>query len=454
MKTRKQLIIALVAIALLVILYFLIDENTSYQIVRLKGANVYSNLSKSYMTWMVGNNSDSISALPLCQNDMIYMLFNEDEKEFCYRYQRKDGNILEFKREDFMLLLNDKLISIHITDNVNLNNWLENISFMAVKDLRSVFISGEIPEANIRYLTRLAELKPDVGVYIDSPSGKTDRVLELFNPSWLIDFNKSYSTEAIRIINRSRKLDLLRIDADINSMEEFANLNRLRILFIENFNQPSAGQEFKFPERLRTLIISESGIRNLDFLKNCNNLRELGLIDCESLTDISALNSLAGLTSLHLIACDSLQSVSAAGRIKGLKWISFPNRIDQQEFDLFLSGNRSIEVIDLIGCDSIKDFTRVSGLKRLSCLSIHAMNVPADTLIQLTGLRYLSLPGEIMEDSLKVSLLKEKLPEAIIVPSAGICLGTGWILLFIPVLLISGLFVMQLRKTGHGKKNL
>lgn len=451
MKKRNQLTIALVAISLLVILYFLIDENTAYQIVKLKGANVYSNLSKSYMTWMVGNNSDSISAMPLCENDIIYLVFDDDEKEYCYRHQRKDGRILEFKIKNSMLFLNDKLISIHITDDEELNNWQEIISPETIKDLRSVFISDELSEANMKLLTRLSELKPGIGIYIDSPSGETDKVLELFNPSWVMDFDKAYSAEAIQAINQSPKLDLLRIDAELNDPDEFTGLKRLRTLFIEHYDQSATGQEFKLPARLRTLIISESGVKNLEFLKNCRQLRELGLIDCESLNDISALRSLPGLTSLHLIACDSLRDIHTAGKIKGLKWISFPNRIGQQEFDSFLSENQSIEIIDLIGCDSISNFARMKQLKKLSCLSIHATDVNVDTILQLTNLKFLSLPGKMVEDSATASLLQEKLPETIIVPSAGVCLGTGWILLFIPFLMISGLCMVYLRKMRHGK---
>jgi hypothetical protein len=392
--------------------------------------------------------------MPLYEDDIIYLVFDDDEKEFCYRYQKKDGKILEFKKKNFMLLLNGKLISIHITDDKELNSWLEKINFETVKDLRSVFISDEISEANIKSLKRLSELKPDIGVYIDSQSGETDKVLRQFNPLWLIDFNKAYSAEAIQIINQARKLDLLRIDAGLNDLNEFNNLNRIKILFIENFDQPSAARNFKFPERIRTLIVSESGIRNLDFLKDCHHLRELGLIDCKSLTDISAINSMHGLHSLHLITCDSLQNINVAGQIKRLKWISFPGRIDQKEFDLFMSENPSIEVIDLIDCDSIKNFTCLKELRRLSCLNIHGMDVDVDTIIQLTNLKYLSLPEKILDDSASASLLKEKLPETIIVPNTGICLGTGWILFFIPFLMISGLFVMHFRKLGHEKSSL
>ena len=451
MNKKNQLIVALIIIALLALLYFLIDENHTYQIVKLKGANVYSNLSKSYMACMVGNNSEGISAMPLCENDILYLVFEEDEKEFCYRYQKKDGNNLEFKKKNFKLLLNNKLISIQITDDEELNNWLENLTLDSVKDLRSVFISDEISGVNMKHLARLSELKPEIGVYIDSQAEETDSVLKLFNPLWLIDFNKAYSPEAIQVINRSGKLDLLRIDANLNNLNEFTNLNKLKILFIQNLDQPETIRELKLPKGLRTLIISESGISSLDFLNGCNHLRELGLIDCESLTDISALNSLPMLNFLHLIACDSLHAIHAADQIKRLKWMSFPDGIDQQEFDLFLAGNQFIEVIDLISCDSIKSFTRLKELKQLSCLSIHAMEVHIDSVIELTNLKYLSLPGEIMDDSASVSLLKEKLPETMIVPSAGICLGTGWILVFIPLLIISGLCVIHFRKTGYGK---
>ena len=455
MKRTTQLIIALALIAIIIFLYILLVEKYSYQIVKLKGANAYSNLSKSYLTWMVSNNSDSISAMPLCENDILYAVFDEDENEneFCYRYRKSDGLMLEFRIQHFMLLLNDKPISIRITDDDELNSWLEDLNYVKIKDLRSIFIADEISGVNLENLIRLAELKPEIGIYIDSQSEETDEVLNLFEPLWLIDFNKKQSPEAIQIINQSEKLDLLRIDAELNDLKEFADINKLKILFIENLNQPQPDEELKLLEGLRTLCISESGIRNLEFLSTCHNLRELSLIDCESLSDISALNNLPGLKTINLIACDSLKNLNVIDKVQGLRWISFPNEIEQQEFDSFLSSHQFLEIIDLIGCENIENFIRMKELKKLSCLSIHGMEVHIDTIIQLTNLKYLSLPEEIMDDPANVSLLEENLPETIIVPSAGICLGTGWILLFIPFLLISGLFVIHFRRMGHEKNS-
>jgi hypothetical protein len=451
MKRKNEIIITLVLVASLVVIYLLLSKNQSNRIVKLKGANVYSNVSKSNMTWMVGNNSDSISAMPLVENDVVYMVFDEDKKEFCYRYRKSDGLMLEFRIHHFMLLLDNKLISIKVINDEELNSWLENVSNEAVKDLRSVFISDEISGVNMKYMKRLSELKPEIGIYIDNQSEETDTLLKLFRPLWLIDFNKKYSPEAIQLINQSKKLDLLRVDADMNDLNEFADLTSLKSLFIQNLNQPQPGQELKLLKWLKTLSISESGIKNLDFLKTCHHLRELSLIDCESLSDISALSDLPRLRTLNLLACDSLKDINVTSQIPGLKWISFPNGIDQKEFDAFLNSHKSIEIIDLIGCDSIVNFAGMKELKKLSCLSIQGMDPDIESILQLTNLKYLSLPEKITDDSASISLLKEKLPETIIVPSAGICLGSGWILMFIPFLLISGLCVIHFRKTGYGK---
>lgn len=440
-------------VASIIVIYLLLFEKYTYQIVKLKGADIYSNLSKSYLTWIVSNNKDSISAMPICKNDIIYMIFDEDDEEFCYRYRKSDGLMLEFSKQQFMLLLNGSLISIRITNDDTINSWLENIEYETIKDLRSVFITDEISGINLELITKLSELMPEVGIYIDSQDEETDEVIKLFEPLWLINFNEKLSPEAIEMVNHSEKLDILRIDAELNDLDEFSEMNNLEILFIENFDQPEPGDEPALFEGLRTLNISESGISNLDFLGSCRNIRELSLIDCESLKDISALNQLPGLRTLNLIACDSLKEVNVIGKMQKLKWISFPNNIEQQEFDLFLSSHPFVEIIDLIGCENIEHFSRIKELKQLSCLSIYGMEVPVDSVLQLNNLKFLSLPEEILDDEKNVSLLKENLPETIIVPSGGICLGTGWILLFIPFAMIIGLFVAQFRKTGYGKNS-
>jgi hypothetical protein len=54
----------------------------------------------------------------------------------------------------------------------------------------------------------------------------------------------------------------------------------------------------------------------------------------------------------------------------------------------------------------------------------------------LKSLKYLSLPDKMLKDTLLKADLKRSLPGTIIVANHGFCLGTGWLLLIIPLLLV------------------
>ena len=89
----------------------------------------------------------------------------------------------------------------------------------------------------------------------------------------------------------------------------------------------------------------------------------------------------------------------------------------------------------------------LTSLKNLIGLNIHGDSFDIESLYALNQLRYLGMPKEILYDSANFAQLKANLPETIIAPNNfGICLGTGWILIFIPVMAIVFLFLSLVRR--------
>jgi hypothetical protein len=54
----------------------------------------------------------------------------------------------------------------------------------------------------------------------------------------------------------------------------------------------------------------------------------------------------------------------------------------------------------------------------------------------LRNLKYLSLPYDFLDDSVNRAELQKSLPGTRIVPNEGFCMGSGWLLLLIPLVLI------------------
>ena len=76
-------------------------------------------------------------------------------------------------------------------------------------------------------------------------------------------------------------------------------------------------------------------------------------------------------------------------------------------------------------------------------------NFSVDQVAGLKGMDYLAVPVELPDDSLKFRELMGKMPDTVIVPSAGLCLGTGWILLIIPLMAIFGVAMQLSRKRSR-----
>jgi hypothetical protein len=62
-------------------------------------------------------------------------------------------------------------------------------------------------------------------------------------------------------------------------------------------------------------------------------------------------------------------------------------------------------------------------------------------LMDLSNLKYLSLPSKAFKDQEYIQMMKKNFPNTTLVPNSGICLGSGWILLLVPfTIMLSILF--------------
>lgn len=443
----KKIILILIAIALVCIIGFFIgisNQKEQYRIVKLAGGDGYANLTKSDFSWIAGENKDSISALPLNRGDLLYVFF-EEEKLPLYRYQESDGDYLKFQCKDFILYLNDKIIALEITEDTNFVAWLENLNAEIINDLRYISISSEFSDVNLPYLKKIADIKPDIGIFFDENTTILTEILNLFNPTWLAAPDCELDKNIQNRIAKLKNLELLYIDPESCNLSNISKLKNLENLILTNMHQ-SDSTRFIENNNLRAVSIIESEITNISFLSKLTNLSELNLINCEELSAINSIDKLINLESLSLINCEDLTDISILSKMQTLKWLSFNPGITQEELDSLAVYHKNIEVVELINCENIRNINSFDNLKKLTCLSVYNTDIDINSLYDLKGLRYLSIPDSIYSDSLKISQIQAKIPNCIIVPSSGLCLGSGWFLLIIPALIICKIFSLLYKK--------
>jgi hypothetical protein len=136
--------------------------------------------------------------------------------------------------------------------------------------------------------------------------------------------------------------------------------------------------------------------------------------------------------------------LSALDNLSNVKWISFPPGISQGDFSDFLSKNPGLEVIDLLGCEAISDLSPLSRLTSIRALNLDLTVEDLSPLYQLKDLELLTLHEDSFEEW-QYEELREALPNTQIV-IGGYCLGSGWLLLAIPVIVVSTACARLFRK--------
>ena len=118
--------------------------------------------------------------------------------------------------------------------------------------------------------------------------------------------------------------------------------------------------------------------------------------------------------------------------------MSAPRDISQEAFDQWCSNPGNIKVLEITHNSNITDLTPVSNLSGLEVLMLDVPEASLDPLRDMSQLRLLVIEHDRYEESAEqIAALKNALPQTRIVPGGGFCLGSGWIMLLIPFLVLT-----------------
>lgn len=449
MKKLPIILIVAVLAAVAVILYVRNNNSDKYQIVTVKGADLFSKFADYPEIVLLGNNPAWVSALPLIDNDLLVLMFKDNakntafgEEEF-YKFSKKDGSNLTFRKQGFKMYLNDQLISINISKDSTVLDWLNSATPEETAHLRHLVISESLSSDCLEGLKKLAGKRPDLSLIFNvDGSVKADEILKVFSPQWLFG-GFELTDKGMERLYSLTGLELLFMDQSNLDLERFPRLVNLKSLMINDFKPSKDGKKLNLPDNLQKLTIMQSSIKNLEFLGTARGLKELTLVSCDSLRDISALSGFTAITSVGFAQCKSLTDLNPLNTLSRLERFTFPPKVSNQEFLKFIETHNQLKTIELLGCSYITDPEPLLTLPNLSCLSVISDTITADRFFSFKKLDYLTFGGYHSDDTVQIAAnneeLKKNLPNTIVVPSAGLCLGTGWVLLLIPLLIVFGL---------------
>jgi hypothetical protein len=418
-----------------------------YSILEFTGKGEVYNYSKSLLPIQYKADSVDATALLAGRGDIIVYGDNNcliyrgsAERKFTFRTLKNEG------------FINEKINSITIPGNDDMIPWFQHMKSTDISGLDFIYFDASPSESYIPYLTDLAKSKPDPGLGYDGDLADMGRILEIFKPAFILGV--SLSQQDINHLSGLDNLEFLSASLkDSVYPEPLPAMPKLKQLILADTpKNVIISDDFLINNKqIEKLIINESGKINLSIIKTLENLRELIINGPGKIENTGLIKSNKQLELLSVTG-SMLNNGNDLKELTGIRWITFYEDISQEGFNSFTEAHPNLEVVELINNDSIGDLRQLLNLKSLYGLVVTDTLTDFATVKSLKSLKYLSIPSDILKDAQKKAELQNELPATIIVANYGVCLGSGWLLLIFPFIILLRLFSRQ--KAGEVKNKL
>jgi hypothetical protein len=409
-----------------------------YSILEFTGADAIQNYSKSLM--LVSYESDSLNpvAVPGSKGD----LFAFDEYGFIYNDKSSQNKFL-FRTTDDILYVNDNIISLDIPTNDSAIAWFEKMKEMDFSALQFINFKSKIKESYLPYLNELAKTRPNAGISFGGDFGEMTELLKIFNPG--IITGPALSRSDYDQLSKLTNLEILMVTLDDSIFSDpLPAMPELEQLFLTNIDEDITltNDLLVNNKQIERVIIWKSGSFDLAILNPLVNLKELVVTGIDSIENPGLINNQKNLEVLSITG-DNLVYDPDLIKLPYLRWMAFPYNVTQEEFNSFIVSHPNLEMIEIIGNDTIRSLQPLSRLRNLYGLTVTDTVTDISAIKTLTNLKFLSLPDDLLDDTLMKAELQNSLPDTRIVANEGFCLGSGWLLLIIPLVLILRYFGRQ-----------
>ena len=410
--------------------------------IRIEGVSWACNVSTSYAIFGSSSESEELLevTLPASAGDLLYMIM--DDLQFYYRYSQENGTLLSVSFDTLnavSVYLNGNLEYMELSEPSSLEAFSQ-LSNPEVEQLSTIYIKGPVSDEHLMVLKKHETRLSGKGLVVEGGAGSDsfNEILSICRPTFLVidDLGVLPDPEDGSCVS---KLELLWVDSNIPALTKLANCcSNLESLIVASW-EPKPGELLPLAglKKLQSITIAESELTTLESIEFPESLRKLHLISCDTLSDISGLGDLQNLKHLSLTQCSRVQDVDVLLEMEPLYWLSLPPNISHHKFGELTGRFTQLKVVELIGCSDIRDLSPLQALPDLNILVLQLEKEQLSKLDSLEQLKLLILTNEVFEDNPEwIKELRASLPSTTIVPGSGLCLGSGWLLLLLPFILI------------------
>jgi len=415
---------------LFLILIFLSACNVKKQpfsILEFRNADEVSNYSKTLLMSVSKPARDSNTFLLGNDGDLFVL------GDFLYQFRDTSvGTGFLVQYTDSLLFINGKIACINISGKDSSIPWMKNIMKNDLSALQMINISSDTIGGCVGDLTALAKLKPGAGIVFSGDFVRMGEITRLFHPQVIIS-PTLYKSDYGQLAELTGLQMLFAEAGDSLLTDPLPAMPSLKHLALTDINEHAVitGDLLINNKQLERIGLGKEGILDLSLLHHLKNLKELVIIGADSILNPEEINLHKNLELLSLSG-DKLDFDPSVFHLPRLRWIAIPSCVTQDEFTTLMNNHPNLEVVEISGNDTITSLKPLSALSKLSGLTVLDTLTDLATVKTMKNLKYLSLPGELLDDSLLTAELHRALPGTKIAANDGFCLGSGWLLLLLP----------------------
>jgi hypothetical protein len=411
-------------------------------IIQMEGISWACNVSTSYAVF--GSSAESEDKLelflPASEGDLLYML--HDDLQVYHRYHPADGSSLTVSFDTLGAIsayLNGRLAYMELSSPASVETFLE-LTEAEMEQLSALYIADVLTEDFISTLRKHENQLRGLGLILENNygTGRLQELLSIVRPRFLV-MDDSWNLPDPEEHQSLSDLELLWIEGNMGALEKVVPCcSNLRSLIIADW-EPVQGELLPLADlkNLRSLTIAESPLISLSSIELPATLKNLYLIACDTLSDIQALQEIKNLNSLSLAQCKRVDDTGRIRELESLQYLSLPPGTGQQEFQELTKHLNGLKAVELLDCPKIQDLSPLQDLPELRILLLQLEARQLGSLDSLDFLELVVLKSEVFDDNPQlIKDLRASLPDTKIVPGSGICLGSGWLLLLLPLILI------------------
>jgi hypothetical protein len=402
-----------------------------YSILEFNGKGTILNYSKDLIS--VQYESDSLNPTAILASNGDLIMYGEN---LYFNYAKSSGNKFFINSADMTGYLNGKVNTINIPNNEDLIPWFQKSDSVDFTHLEFIAFNSRIVKSYLPYLARLAKIKPDVGIILPDKIDEMAEIFKMFNPRILI--GGAITPDKLGILTRLTDLECLSVTLkDSVKTGPLPAMPELEQLIVSGTNYENlTGDEFlSNNKQIQRLSVISLGTFDFSILKPLTNLKELIINSCDSVVNFDLIKDYKKL-EVFVPGWKSFNYKITENELTSLRWITFSSEPSQDLFGSFIESHPNLEVVELVKNDKITDLEPLLKLRKLHALTIVDTLTDFVTLKSLKNLKYLSLPKAILNDHLKKAELNKALPGTRLVANEGVCLGSGWLLLLVPLVLL------------------